>query len=134
MGLTTKKKVLFSYLGITFASFFVHLLPMTAQSQPDCQLEMDRGHSIEYKRCVYLEYQRADNVLNSVWKQVVSQLSKNEKERLIDEQIAWIKESDDICKKENPDWTKSTWVRAALQRCVARVTIQRTRILRGYLK
>lgn len=134
MGFMTKKKVLFGSLGITFACFFVNLLPMTAQSQPDCQLEMDKGNSIEYKRCVYLEYQRADNILNSVWKQVVSQLNENERERLIDEQIVWIKKRDEICERENPNWKKSTWVRAALQKCVARVTMQRTRILRGYLR
>jgi uncharacterized protein YecT (DUF1311 family) len=125
------KKVLLASWGFVFAYSFVNLLPMTAQDYPNCESAMN---GIEYKRCVYEEFQRADKVLNSVWKQVVSRLSGNEKEQLIDEQLAWIKERDDICTRENPDWTKSTWYRASMQKCLGRVTVQRTETLKGYLR
>jgi uncharacterized protein YecT (DUF1311 family) len=103
------------------------------QIQSDC-IKRPFTNEIERKRCARLAYESSDRELNSVWKQVISQLSGNQKERLIDRQLLWIKERDAICDRETQIKEQGSGYRVFLNTCLRRVTIERTEVLKGYLR
>ena len=108
--------------------------PLSAQDDTSCVKSM---YQVQRQRCARLAYEKSDRELNSVWKKVISQLSGNEKERLIDRQLAWIDERDAICDRETQDSRYSrqgSGYRTFLNSCLRRVTIERTEVLRRYLK
>ena len=107
------------------------VLPVSAQEQTNC-LRPDSG--IAERRCARLAYEKADRELNAVWKEVISELSDNEKERLIDRQLTWIENRDIACDKETEDSRRGSGYRVCLNNCLRRVTNERTKFLRGYLR
>jgi uncharacterized protein YecT (DUF1311 family) len=133
MNCINKNKVLLTSLGFMLTCSFGAVLPMSAQNQPNCE-SPSRTSQATYGTCVAVEYERADKKLNSVWKQVISQLSGDAKERLIDRQLAWIDERDAICDRETQDSKRGMGYRIFLNLCLRRVTIERTEVLRGYLR
>jgi len=125
------KKVSFIFSSIMFACSFVNILPVSAQKQSICQ---GKRSNMEYKECVRAEYKKSDRELNLVWKQVISQMSGDAKERLIDRQLAWIENRDTACDRETQDNRRGSGYRAFLNLCLRRVTIERTEFLRDYLR
>ncbi len=134
MGFINNKKVLFgSFWGI-FAFSFVSILPVSAQQY---QLSCDDRRSlsgVQMQTCARLAYEKADGELNLVWKQVISQLSGDAKERLIDRQLAWIEKRDSVCDDETRVNRGGSGYRIFLNDCLRRVTIERTEFLRDYLR
>lgn len=135
MGLVVNRKVLFGSFGFMLVCSLGAILPVSAQNQPNCE-SPSRTSQATYGTCVALEYERADKELNSVWKQVISQLSGDAKERLIDRQLAWIDERDATCDNETRSIRENggNGYHIFLNLCLRRVTIQRTEVLRGYLR
>ena len=131
MDFVLRKKDLLISLGVMLTCALGAVLPVSAQDRTNCA----RGNSgVEQQRCARLAYEKADRELNSVWKEVISQFSGNEKERLIDRQLAWIDERDATCDRETQDNRRGSGYRIFLNDCLRRVTIERTEVLRGYLR
>ncbi len=135
MSFIGNKNALFVSLGILFTYSFVNILPVSAQYRLNCESASVTSQA-GYGTCVGLEYKRADKELNAVWKQVISQMSGDEKERLIDQQLAWIDERDATCDKETRSIRENggNGYHIFLNLCLRRLTIDRTEILRGYLR
>ena len=126
-----RNKVLLTSLGFMLTCFSGTILPLSAQDRTNCS---QQDSQIAVRRCMRLAYEKADRELNSVWKEVISQLSGNEKERLIDRQLAWIEYRDATCDKETQGNRGGTGYRYFLNNCLRRVTVERTEVLRGYLR
>ena len=131
MNIRNKSYILFSSLGMIFFSIFGSVLPSSSQTQPNCGRA---STTIESNRCERLAYESADRELNSVWRRVISQLNGNEKEDLIDRQLAWIEERDTTCDRETAISIRGSGYRGFLSACLRRVTMERTEILREYLR
>ena len=131
MGFVFRKKNLFVSLGVMLTCYLGAVLPLSAQEQINC---VRPNNGIEQKRCARLAYEKADRELNAVWKEVISELSGNEKERLIDRQLAWIENRDITCDKETEGSRRGSGYRVFLNNCLRRVTTERTEFLRGYLR
>ena len=131
MGFVLRNKDLLISLGAILACSVGAVLPVSAQEQTNC-LRPDSG--IAERRCARLAYEKADRELNAVWKEVISELSDNEKERLIDRQLTWIENRDIACDKETEDSRRGSGYRVFLNNCLRRVTNERTKFLRGYLR
>ena len=131
MGFVLRKKDLLISLGVMLTCALGAVLPVFAQDRTNCA----RGNSgVEQKRCARLAYEKADRELNSVWKEVISELNGNEKERLIDRQLAWIENRDITCDKETKGNRRGSGYRVFLNNCLRRVTTERSEFLRGYLR
>ena len=131
MNFTNKNKFLLISLGFMLTCFSGAVSPLSAQDNTSCVKPM---YQVQMQRCARLAYEKADRELNSVWKEVISQLSGNERERLIDRQLAWIDERDATCDRETQDNRRGSGYRIFLNDCLRRVTIERTEVLRGYLR
>ncbi len=129
MDFVGRKKALFASIMLTCSLGTV--LPVSAQELINC-LRPDSG--IAERRCARLAYEQADRELNAVWKEVISGLTGNEKERLIDRQLAWIEYRDSTCDKETQVNRRGSGYRVFLNNCLRRITIERTEVLRGYLR
>ncbi len=131
MNFINKNKVLLTSLGFMLSCFSGAVSPLSAQDDTSC---VKPRYQVQIQRCARLAYEKADRELNSVWKEVISQLSSNEKERLIDSQLAWIDERDATCDRETRDNRGGSGYRIFLNSCLRRVTVERTEVLRGYLR
>ncbi|MEA5489447.1 MULTISPECIES: lysozyme inhibitor LprI family protein [Pseudanabaena] len=131
MNFTNKNKFLLISLGFMLTCFTQLVSPLSAQDDTSC---VKPRYQVQMQRCARLAYEKADRELNSVWKEVISQLSGNEKERLIDRQLAWIDERDATCDRETQNNMRGSGYRIFLNDCLRRVTIERTEVLRGYLR
>ena len=133
MDFVVSRKAIFASWGFVLTCSLINILPVSAQDQLNCE-SPSRISQARYGTCVALEYERADKELNSVWKQVISQLSGETKERLIDRQLAWIDERDAVCDRETEDRRRGMGYHIFLNLCLRRETIERTEVLRGYLR
>lgn len=88
----------------------------------------------QINNCGAALYKQADIRLNEVYKQVISKLSRRDREKLIDEQLAWIRRRDAACKDQfrmTPGGSSYSGVRDA---CLAGETDKRTAKLEKYLQ
>ena len=131
MDFAVRRKNLFLSLGVMLTCYLGSILPVSAQEQTNC-LRPDSG--VAERRCARLAYEKSDRQLNAVWKEVILELSGNEKERLIDRQLAWIENRDITCDKETEGNRRGSGYRVFLNNCLRRVTTERTEFLRGYLR
>lgn len=130
MRFRNNNHILSTILCFTFASSFGIASSVSAQDQSNCA-GLDWR---ELRRCIWLTYERADRELNLVWQQVISQLSGDEKEQLIDQELAWIEERDITCRGEASMYRGGTIYPTVFNDCRTRVTRERTEFLRGYLR
>jgi len=134
MNFTNKNKILLTSLGFMLTCFSGAVSPLSAQDDTSCVKMMTQS---QMQRCSRLAYEKSDRELNAVWKKVISQLSGNKKERLIDRQLAWIDERDAICDREmqNSRYGRNgSGYQTILNSCLSRVTTERTKFLREYLR
>jgi uncharacterized protein YecT (DUF1311 family) len=87
----------------------------------------------DINNCAAARYRQADRRLNEVYKQVISKLNQREREKLIDEQLAWIRGRDAACKEFRIDATSSAYS-GARDSCLASQTDKRTAELEKYLQ
>lgn len=116
------------------ASAFLNILPVASQQHKlDCNNPRSM-EGVQQQTCARLAYEKADARLNSVWKRVVSRLSGDAKESLIGRQLAWIEKRDSICDDETRVNRGGIGYQIFLNNCLRRVTMERTEVLRGYLR
>lgn len=131
MSFVLRKKDLLISLGFILTCSLGTVLPALSQDDTSC---LNLSIQVQIQRCARLAYEKADRELNSVWKEVISQLSIDEKERLIDRQLAWIEYRDSTCDDETQVSRGASGYRIFLNNCLRRLTIERTEFLRGYLR
>jgi uncharacterized protein YecT (DUF1311 family) len=98
----------------------VAALPSVAEPiQIDC---VHPTSNIEYKECARRDYLKADATLNRVYKQIISRLSGEEKQHLIDAELAWITYRDKNCDFEVYRSRGGTGYSGFLSNCLERMT------------
>jgi len=99
------------------------------------QINCDRPQGdVEVRACIRLNYEASDKRLNEVYKQLISQLSGEERALISEAQIGWIKLRDKTCEFEVYTSRGGTGYRGFLNECLERLTKQRTAELEKYLK
>ncbi len=88
----------------------------------------------QINNCAAALYQQADRRLNEVYKQVISKLNPREREKLIDEQFAWIQRRDASCKDQGRMRPGGSAYTGARDACLAGETDKRTAELEKYLQ
>ncbi|HEY9302340.1 MAG TPA: lysozyme inhibitor LprI family protein [Phormidium sp.] len=99
------------------------------------QINCDRPQGdVEVRACIRLNYKASDKRLNEVYKQLISQLSGEERALISEAQLGWIKLRDKTCEFEVYTSRGGTGYRGFLNECLDRMTKQRTAELEQYLK
>jgi len=88
----------------------------------------------QINNCAAALYQQADRRLNEIYKQVISKLNQREREKLIDEQLAWIQRRDASCKDQGRITPAGSAYAGARDACLAGETDKRTVELEKYLQ
>lgn len=88
----------------------------------------------QINNCGAALYQQADIRLNEVYKQVISKLNRRDREKLIDEQLAWIRRRDVSCKDQGRMTPGGSAYAGARNSCLASETDKRTAELEKYLQ
>ena len=88
----------------------------------------------QINNCGAALYKQADIRLNEVYKQVISKLSRRDREKLIDEQLAWIRRRDAGCKDQFRIDATSSAYSGTRDACLAGETDKRTAELEKYLQ
>ena len=99
------------------------------------QLNCDRPQGdVEVRACIRFRYEAADKRLNEVYKQLIANLSKEEKALLSESQLGWIKVRDNTCEFEVYRNRGGSGFQGFLNECLERATKQRTAELEKYLQ
>jgi uncharacterized protein YecT (DUF1311 family) len=134
--MNTKSSLVKAGLAIAIALFLIlsnaiaPKLSQAQQQQPNCN---NPRSTVEYTHCAHLAYQEADRQLNQVYQQLTASLRPNEREKLVDAQITWIKYRDQNCEFEVEHNRIGTGHRAFLGECLEWMTRQRTTEFQNYL-
>jgi uncharacterized protein YecT (DUF1311 family) len=119
---------IFERISVTFLSVAASMSTLLtagtlAQPQANCS---NPTSNIEYKFCAYQDYRAADKRLNQVYQQITASLSGEEKQRLVEAQLAWIKFRDANCNFEVYRSLGGTGYGGFLSNCLERMTKART--------
>jgi uncharacterized protein YecT (DUF1311 family) len=88
----------------------------------------------QINNCAAALYREADRRLNEVYKQVISKLNRRDREKLINEQLAWIQRRDASCKDQGRMTPGGSAYAGARDACLASETDKRTAELEKYLQ
>ena len=83
--------------------------------------------------CSQQEFQSADQKLNQIYQKLIKSLSKQQRQRLISAQQAWIKFRDQSCEYEQGQFEGGTLASSTYNYCLARITQQRVADIESYL-
>jgi uncharacterized protein YecT (DUF1311 family) len=108
---------------------FLNLSSAMAQPKLNCA---NPTSNIEYKECAHRAYLASDRKLNQVYKQIISGLTGEEKQRLINAQLAWIKFRDTNCDFEVYRNRGGTGYGGFLSNCLERMTNSRIKELQDW--
>lgn len=112
----------------------ISVLAQSGRSVMAQQLNCDRPQGdVEVRACIRLRYELADKRLNDVYKQLIANLSKEEKALLAEAQLGWIKVRDNSCEFEVYKNRGGSGFQGFLNECLERMTKQRTAELEKYL-
>ena len=99
------------------------------------QINCDRPQGdVQVRACIRFRYEAADKRLNEVYKQLIANLSKEEKALLSESQLGWIKVRDNTCEFEVYRNRGGSGFQGFLNECLERATKQRTAKLEKYLQ
>ncbi|MFN6492666.1 lysozyme inhibitor LprI family protein [Nostoc sp. DedQUE03] len=84
--------------------------------------------------CTKLSYQNADKKLNQVYQQLLPNLNRTRKQKLIAAQQAWIKFRDSNCEFEKSAYEGGSLASTIYFSCLENTTKERTQQLQEYLK
>ncbi|MEG3986410.1 lysozyme inhibitor LprI family protein [Microcoleus sp. S28C3] len=122
---------------IALLAIFVGTTSVSAQSPSfpiAQQINCDRPQGdAQVRTCIRLRYEASDQRLNEVYKQLMSQLSGEERSPLSEAQLGWIKLRDKTCEFEVYKSRGGTGYGGFLNECLDRMTKQRTVELEQYL-
>lgn len=108
------------------------IAPIKSRAEQDLNCENPMT-TAEITNCILQQYEESDRRLNEVYQQLMSVLSYDERERLIDKQLEWIAYRDETCEEEVGRVRGGTAYSSYLTACLDRVTRQRTAELEEYL-
>jgi uncharacterized protein YecT (DUF1311 family) len=98
------------------------------------QINCDRPQGdAQVRTCIRLKYEASDRQLNEVYKQLMSQLSGEERSLLSEAQLGWIQLRDKTCEFEVYKNRGGTGYGGFLNECLDRMTKQRAGELEKYL-
>lgn len=104
----------------------------TVTEQPNCKKSQTQA---EINTCASLSAEVADKKLNQIYQQLRVQIEDlQQKQLLIDAQLAWIKFRDTNCKFEKSRFAGGTIAPFVYSSCIEQVTKQRTKELEDYLR
>jgi uncharacterized protein YecT (DUF1311 family) len=116
-----------TFAGTTGAAQKSAIQATIAVKQLDCSNDASLS---EQKECFRKDYEQADKELNRVYKQVISDLSNERKQKLIRAQQAWIKYRDTNCEYRSSMWGGVQRV-GFYYSCLGRMTRERTKEFQG---
>ena len=90
--------------------------------------------TVDMNICADREYQTADKKLNQIYRQLQAKLSRNQKQRMTNAQLAWIKFKDANCDYERGQFEGGTMASHIGISCLADMTEKRTKELQEYLQ
>jgi len=90
--------------------------------------------TVDMTICADREYQTADKKLNQIYRQLQAKLSRNQKQRMTNAQLAWIKFRDANCDYERGQFEGGTMASPIGISCLAEMTEKRTKELQEYLQ
>lgn len=90
--------------------------------------------TIEINQCTRREADAADRQLNQVYQQLKPKISRQQQQKLIQAQQAWIKFKDATCAYEQAQFEGGTISTSVYFNCLTQVTQQRTKDLQRYLQ
>lgn len=96
------------------------------QKQRQIQPCEERGSQAEASGCAHREYQAADAELNKAYSRLAGLLDAEEKARLKEAELAWIKYRDSNCTFESSQYAGGTMRPMIESFCLTRVTKART--------
>ena len=120
---------LLAIFGTTSVSAQSPIFPIAQQ----INCERPQG-DVQVRACIRLNYEASDKRLNEVYKQLISQLSVEERALISEAQLGWIQLRDKTCEFEVYKSRGGTGYRGFLNECLERMTKQRTAELEKYLK
>jgi uncharacterized protein YecT (DUF1311 family) len=90
--------------------------------------------TVEINECSRRDAAESDRKLNQVYQQLRPRLVGQQRQRLTDAQLTWIKFRDTTCEYERGEWGNGTGAPYGYSICLDRVTRQRTEDLERYLE
>jgi uncharacterized protein YecT (DUF1311 family) len=85
--------------------------------------------TLEMNICAGRDYRAADQKLNQIYRQIQANLSRRQKERMTDAQLAWIKFRDANCAYERGQYEGGSLATPTETTCLTRMTQQRVKEL-----
>jgi uncharacterized protein YecT (DUF1311 family) len=122
--------LLLPLLSLTISTSMAQETQQIAQTI-DCKIPQT---TLEMNACAEREYQAADKQLNQVYRQLRAQLSGQQRQRVTNAQLAWIKFRDANCDYERGQFEGGTMASSVVTNCLASMTEQRTKELEKYLQ
>jgi uncharacterized protein YecT (DUF1311 family) len=121
-------------VAIAFLTVLAHPTLAAPRDMISQQIDCSKAVSTpELKYCAEQSYKAADKRLNQVYQKVISTLSSEPKQKLIDAQLAWIEFRDNNCSFETYGSRDGTAYQIFWSGCLERLTKQRTTDLEEYL-
>lgn len=104
----------------------VSVLPASATEKLDCSKRMDQ---YTMNQCSYLDFEKAENELNRVYRETMARLDADSQKRLRIEQRAWLKYREEHCEGESVPYPGSA-APALWNGCATKLDQQRAKKLR----
>lgn len=116
------------YQTVKSIGLFAIILSMRIIYAQDCK---DPKSSEDVAYCLGKDLRESDVKINQIYQKLMNILAKPEKEKLRNEQRAWLKERDEVCMCESSEKNREKWYKEILKDyrktvCVTRYTRQRT--------
>ncbi|MBJ8417073.1 DUF1311 domain-containing protein [Acinetobacter courvalinii] len=114
-----------------FIGLYLVWLAMSAYADKDVvTFKPDSTFFNDILNCYLIEYKENDKELNSVYKNKISKLSQDEKEKLKTSQRNWVKEKEKLCMANENEFGRESHFEAIA--CQTEMTKERISFLRKY--
>lgn len=127
----------FVLLVLTLPLLNIAILPSLSQPEQLLAQKVNCNSpqtTVDMTICADREYQTADRKLNQIYQQLQAKLSRNQKQRMTNAQLAWIKFRDANCDYERGQFEGGTIANPTGISCLADMTKKRTKELENYLQ
>ena len=122
---------------LTLPLLNIAILPSLSQTEQLIAQKVNCNNpqtTVNMRICADREYQTADKKLNQIYRQLQAKLSRNQKQRMTNAQLAWIKFRDANCDYERGQFEGGTMASHIGISCLADMTEKRTKELQEYLQ
>lgn len=119
-------KKLFIFTLLAASAFAGSAIAAENCKNPQSQLAMNT--------CAAKDYERDDARLNKTYKELVTKLEKDRREKIKEVQVAWIKYRDLQCDFDSAGYEGGTMYSLVRSSCLSRMTNERTKDLKAMLE